>query len=307
MTSENLDQFAEEQEKRPPVQLYGYSFFGYQPLPPKEDSLARESAEEYWKEFVKESSYTIDKDGWAHQTSEHGHSQYGHVWVAAMRIDDNEVASLVPLSLDKDNPGAVIMSLPAGKPSRIAFAAGAPGAEGIAFAFLRSGGYSGLPLATMGEENTTYECGYPLRGIGPWNESETAWAQQTGIEDDFTKGGDSIITSHVTLISAKSVVNESGDVSNHPLVVVPDVLEDLIQEQEERDVSFQLLIYGSPKREDLKLPEWLKVVMSATREGADLKVGWSQATQDGHAINPEKVPIGHTLLGSFNIIPRQVS
>lgn len=204
--------------------------------------------------------------------------------LAAVRIDDNKDASLVPF--DQAEDGALQLTFPAENMiSRIGFFIGA--SRHNLMATLRLGTYPGEPLTVEVSRNKkAREIPYGLKGLSKGSEKdEIRWAEQIGLKDlGFKK------------IRTRGIFNKSEKPqrSNHwkdsPLLVVQEDLEDFILHPDPDKIKldeYQLLVYSA----------MLSTNLRARTRGAG--TGWYTNTENLYNPFPNgSIPV---LEGAFRI------
>jgi len=161
--------------------------------------------------------------------------------LAAVRIDDNKDATMVPVLKDKDQ---LRLYLPSDLPSRIGFFVGYSSLQEVS-AVLRMGLYPGVPLTTQTvSDEKTAEVMYDIGGIKPNEADELKWAEQIGL---YSSLGFDPIKSRGMFNRSHRPNPESDIWKESPLIILPDELLDMVRHYDPNDVKkdeFQVQFYG---------------------------------------------------------------
>lgn len=184
------------------------------------------------------SRVTVDANGVAHCLDDRSVTE---TLLAAVRVDDNKDASLVPFVTDQDQ---LRLILPSDRLSRIGFFVGYASSQEIS-AVLRMGLYPGIPLTTQAVTDAkTAEVMYGLGAIKAAETDELKWAEQVGLY--LTLGFD---PTHARGIFNKNHrPNPATDSwQESPLIILPDDLLNMFNHYNPEDVkkdNFQIQFYG---------------------------------------------------------------
>lgn len=206
--------------------------------------------------------------------------------IAAVRVDDNKDASLIPFSQAED--GSLQLSLPAEtRIARIGFFIGI--SQSGASAVLRMGAYPGEPLTTETRtDKQVREVPYILNGLRQDSEQdEIGWAGQIGLEN---LGFNS--SNMRGIFNRGHKLPKSDYWQDRPLLVVQEELEDLMHHPDPSKVKldeYQLLVYG---------PQQLTTTMRGGTRG--MIGGWSSKAESRY--NPLQAGGTGVLEGAFRIL-----
>lgn len=180
----------------------------------------------------------VDTNGVAHCGDDRSDTE---TLLAAVRVNDDQVAILVPLVVGKDQ---LLFPLPPDKPSRIGFFIGYASTQTVA-AVLRMGLYPSVPLATQAiSDAKNEEIMRSITGIVGNDADVPKWAEQVelystlGFNRFYSRG----------IFSKSHRPNTKSDTwQDSPLVILPDELLDMVKHYDPMDVKkdeFQVLFYG---------------------------------------------------------------
>lgn len=229
--------------------------------------------------------------------------------VAAVRIDDENHAFLVPLRLDN---GHLVMELPEGVPSQVGFFIGHDSPKDLSGA-LHVGEFPGIPMITQpGDdfdadeaikateepdddnddqkaENVHDEVGLRLQGMKTDELDERMWAEHIGL---FGKLGFENLKVRGAFTRSHLIDPLNHKWASQRLVIVPDEMRDLVEHFDAYYVkkdAVQILVYGPREKsafdllfertQEERTPLTMRYPQRGETEGGGMGVGFGNVFQ----------------------------